>query len=166
MKATAYNKASQSDLRSMSLYLRANKSPSRSGGCWQALSVNMLKKLISYFKKSEAIIPSGNIEEEIIPIDITRYGHTQGHRQWELRYEDVQLVILKRNTPSPQGKSLLAFKPYGDLIWELKPHTKQESDCIDFVRITNGNLIACSYSCYNLKIDYKTGEVLETHYTK
>jgi len=126
----------------------------------------MLKKLISYFKKSDTEIPSDDIKEEIIPIHITRYGQTQGLRQWELRYEGIQLVILKRNSPSPQSKSLLAFKPYGDLIWELKPHTKQESDCIDTVCIRNGDLIACSYSCFNLKIDYKTGEVFETHYTK
>ena len=126
----------------------------------------MLKKLISYFKKSEAVIPSSDIKEEVTPIKITRYGDTQGLSQWELMYEGIQLVILKRNSPSPQRKNLLAFKPYGDLIWELEPHTKQEHDCIDRVYIKNGDLIACSYSCFNLKIDYKTGEVLDIHYTK
>ncbi len=96
----------------------------------QALSVNMLKKLISNFKKSEAVIPSSDIKEEVTPINITRYGDTQGLSQWELMYEGIQLVILKHNSPSPQRKNLLAFKPYGDLIWELEPHTKQEHDCI------------------------------------
>lgn len=123
-------------------------------------------KLISYFKKSEAERSSSDTREEVTPINITHYGDTQGFRQWELMYEGMQLVILKRNSPSPQSKNLLAFKPYGELIWELKPHTDQEHDCIDRVYINNGDLIACSYSCFNLKIDYKTGEVLDIHYTK
>jgi len=130
------------------------------------LSVYMLKKLSSYFKKSEAEKSSSDIREEVTPISITHYVDTQGFRQWELMYEGIQLVILKRNSPAIQSKNLLAFKPYGELIWELEPHADQEHDCIDRVYINDGDLIACSYSCFNLKIDYKTGEVLDIHYTK
>ena len=126
----------------------------------------MLKKLISYFTKGNASVPSFETGEELIPSNITCYSDTQDLRRWILMYEGVQLVFLNYNDALPQSKSLLAFEPYGDLIWELSPYTKQESDRIISVYIKNGELIARSYSCFNLTIDCKTGEVLESRYTK
>lgn len=97
------------------------------------------------------------------PIEVNEFSDTHGIRRWLLKYEGVHLVLLNHDAQSPQNRELLAFNIYGKLLWQLEPHA---NDCIIEVIIHNGELIACSHTGLNYKFDYKTGEIIETKFTK
>ena len=97
---------------------------------------------------------------------IEEYRHTDGMRRWELLFEGVYLVLLSEDAPKPYSTQLLAFDGYGPLIWCLSPQTKQVYDYIVNVWVENGAVNAGSFSGFNHKINYKTGEVLESIFTK
>lgn len=97
---------------------------------------------------------------------ISKYKHTDGIRKWELSYEGVFLVLLHENAPMPYANQLLAFEPFGKLLWVVHPATKQEHDYIVNVWVKNGSLYAGSFAGYDLKINPENGNVLETIFTK
>ena len=98
-------------------------------------------------------------------MQITEYRNTDGLRRWELLYEGVQLVLLNKEAPKPYSSQLLAFKNLA-LIWQLSPQTKEDYDYIVNIWIKNGEVCAGSFSGYSHKINYKTGEIIETQFTK
>ena len=98
-------------------------------------------------------------------MEITEYRNTDGHRQWELSFEGIKLVLLNEQAPKPYNCELLAFKDL-NLIWRLSPQTKTDYDYIVNVWVKNGKVYAGSFSGYDHKLNYKTGEVIETVFTK
>lgn len=99
-------------------------------------------------------------------MEISEYKHTDGIRKWELSYEGVFLVLLQENAPIPYANQLLAFEPFGKLLWVVNPATKQERDCIVNVWVKHGALYAGSSAGYDLKINPENGDVIETKFTK
>jgi hypothetical protein len=97
---------------------------------------------------------------------IKEYRNTDGMRRWELLFEGLYLVLLNEDAPKPYSSQLLAFDGFGSLLWCLAPKTEQEYDHIANVWVKNGDLYAGSYSGFNHRLDYKTGETLETKFTK
>lgn len=96
---------------------------------------------------------------------ITEYRNTDGLRRWELSYEGINLVLLNENAPKPYNSELLAFKNL-KLVWRLSPVTETEYDHIVNVWVKNSEIYAGSFSGYEHRLNYKTGEVLETKFTK
>ena len=100
-----------------------------------------------------------------MPMRISEYRHTDGHRRWELSYEEVVFVLLNEDAPAPCNSELLAFSKL-KLLWRLSPQTKGGYDYIVNVWIKGGEVYAGSFSGYEHKLDIQTGEVLETRFTK
>ena len=97
---------------------------------------------------------------------IEYYRDTDGLRRWELLYEGIYLVLLKDDSPEPYNSQLLAFDGLGKFLWSLSPQTKQDYDYIVNVWVTDGFIYAGSFSGFNHKLNYQTGEVVETKFTK
>lgn len=97
---------------------------------------------------------------------VKEYRDTDGLRKWELLYEGIYLVLLNKNAPEPFNSQLLAFEGYGPLIWALSPASEQDQDYIVNIWFNKGELYAGSFSGYQHKLNCKTGEVLETRFTK
>lgn len=98
-------------------------------------------------------------------MEITEYRNTDGYRRWEFSYEGVILVLLNENAPKPFNSQLLAFKNL-KLIWCLSPQTKAEYDYIVNVWVKDKQFYAGSYSGYEHRFNYQTGEIYETRFTK
>lgn len=94
------------------------------------------------------------------------YRDTDGFRRWELLYEGVFLVLLSERAPVPYASELLAFRHDLQLAWRLSPQLGPEKDYIANVWIEEGQLWACSFSGYSHRLDPKTGNALETIFTK
>jgi hypothetical protein len=100
-------------------------------------------------------------------MEISEYKHTDGIRKWELYYKGVFLIFLHENAPMPYANQLIAFEPFGKLLWVVvNPTTKQEHDYIVNVWIKNGSLYGGSFAGYDLKINPENGDVIETKFTK
>ena len=98
-------------------------------------------------------------------MEITEYRHTDGYRRWELFYEGVVLVLLNENAPEPFNSQLLAFKNL-KLIWCLSPKTKETNDHIVNIWVKHNNFYAGSWSGFELRFNYQTGEIYESRFTK
>ncbi|UDM63524.1 hypothetical protein KIJ96_21445 (plasmid) [Pseudoalteromonas piscicida] len=99
-------------------------------------------------------------------MEITEYKHTDGARRWEFSYEGVFLVLLQEDAPKPYANQLLAFEPFGKLLWVVNPATQQEHDYIINVWVKNGSPYAGSFAGYDLKVNLENGDVIETKFTK
>lgn len=97
---------------------------------------------------------------------LKNYRDTDGLRRWELLYEGFYLVLLNEDAPEPFNSQLLAFEGFGPLIWVVSPETSYNQDYIVNIWFKNGELYAGSFSGYQYKLDYKTGEIIETKFTK
>ncbi len=96
---------------------------------------------------------------------ITEYRNTDGYRRWEFCYEGITLLLLNENAPKPFNSELLAFQNL-NLIWRLSPQTKEDYDHISNVWFKDGQFYAGSYSGYEHRFNFKTGELYETRFTK
>ena len=99
-------------------------------------------------------------------MQIKEYTDTEGHRRWEMLFEDVCLVLLTDSAGKPYSSQLLAFDGFGKLIWSVLPNTNLEQDYIVDVWVKDCELYAGSFSGYEYKINYKTGCVLATKFTR
>lgn len=98
-------------------------------------------------------------------MEITEYRNTDGYRRWEFSYEGIKFVLLNENAPAPYNSELLAFKNL-DLIWRMPPQTKSDNDFIVNIWVKNNEFYAGSFSGFEHRFNYKTGEVIETKFTK
>jgi hypothetical protein len=96
---------------------------------------------------------------------ITEYRNTDGHRRWEFSYEGITFVLLNEGAPSPYNSELLAFKGL-ELVWRISPQTKTDYDYIVNVWVKGNEFYAGSFSGYEHKFNYQTGEIIETKFTK
>lgn len=97
---------------------------------------------------------------------ISDYRDTDSYRCWELLYEGFYLVLLSEESPAPYSSQLLAFRGYGELVWSLSPQTTESYDYIVNVWVKNGDIYAGSFSGFEHRLSYITGEVLDTKFTK
>ena len=98
-------------------------------------------------------------------IEISEYKNTDGLRRWEIEHEGVQLVLLEDTAPEPYNSELLGFKG-SKLIWRMSPQTKSDYDYIVNVWSKDNVFYAGSFSGFEHIFNYKTGEILETKFTK
>lgn len=97
---------------------------------------------------------------------INEYNQLHGLIRWELYYEGLFLVLLKENSLPNYDNKLLAFKPFGKLLWTVSPATQQKNDGIVNIWFEKGSLFAGSHSGYELKVDIESGNVVETKFTR
>ena len=98
-------------------------------------------------------------------MEISEYRHTDGFRRWEFSYEGINLVLLNENAPKPYNSQLLAFKNL-KIVWRLSPQTKAEYDYIVSIWFKEQKFYAGSFSRYEHRFNYQTGEVYETRFAK
>lgn len=98
-------------------------------------------------------------------MEITEYRDTDGYRRFELLYEGIVLVLLDENAPKPFNSQLLAFKNL-KLIWCLSPKTYENDDHIVNIWIKGKNLYAGSWSGFEHRFNYETGEIYDSRFTK
>ena len=88
--------------------------------------------------------------------------------QFELLVDDVRLVILRQQSDHGAEANLIGFRPSGGLIWRLSPPTDSPDAWDGFVNlgVREGQVWVVSWSVFSLRIDHRTGEVLEQIFTK
>jgi len=88
--------------------------------------------------------------------------------QSELLVDDVCLVILIPQSDRGPEANLLGFRFSGELIWTLSPPTDAPAVWDGFVNIwiQEDQVWVGSWSGSSLRIDHRTGEVVEQVFTK
>jgi hypothetical protein len=97
------------------------------------------------------------------------YANFDGKRKWELIYENMLLVIIDNNIKSGLDINLLGIDASSLKVkWELGGIIENEKqyDGIVNVYIKDNNVYAGTFSGFELKIDYKTGKILEKVFLK
>lgn len=75
------------------------------------------------------------------------------------------VVLLDKNPQRGSASSnLMKVREDGTQIWNAR--LPDNNDYYVSARIVNGELWANSYSCHNVKIDWQTGELLKSDFTK
>jgi hypothetical protein len=97
-----------------------------------------------------------------------RYAEAAHLIQSELLVDDVRLVILRPQSDRGPEANLLGFRPSGELIWALSPPTADPAVWDGFVNlwVQEGRVWVGSWSGFSLRIDHRTGEVVEQVFTK
>jgi hypothetical protein len=97
-----------------------------------------------------------------------RYAEAAHLIQSELLVDDVRLVILRPQSDCGPEANLLGFRPSGELIWTLSPPTDAPAIWDGFVNIwvQEDQVWVGSWSGFSLRIDHRTGEVVEQVFTK
>jgi hypothetical protein len=100
-------------------------------------------------------------------MQIREYRDTDGQRRWELSYEGILLVLLNDDAPKPWRSQLLGFDGQElKLIWCLSPELGPDNDRITNVWVKGGQVWAHSFSGFTHSLNYRSGQVLESRFTK
>jgi hypothetical protein len=97
-----------------------------------------------------------------------RYPDVAAAVQSELLVDGVRLVILKPRQEWGAEANLLGFGPDGELLWHLEPPVRSRDSWDGFVNlwVREGQVWAGSWSGFSLRIDPRSGEVVEQVFTK
>ena len=99
-------------------------------------------------------------------MDVREFRDVDQYKRWELLYEDVYLVLLGEHAPLPWRSELLAFELSTlRLIWRLSPGPA-ESNWITTVWIRGGKVFAGAFAGVTYILDWRTGKVLDSVFTK
>jgi outer membrane protein assembly factor BamB len=63
-------------------------------------------------------------------------------------------------------QNLVGLSPTGALLWTAPLPEGTGPDCFVDVKLSEGVIIATSWSCYALKLDSSTGKLLSQTFTK
>jgi|TARA_R110000772_G_scaffold103344_1_gene204317 hypothetical protein len=97
------------------------------------------------------------------------YADFDSKRKWELIYENMFLVIIDNNIKLGLDINLLGIDATSLKVkWELGGIIENEKqyDGIVNIYIKDNFVYAGTYSGFDLKIDYKTGKILEKVFRK
>ena len=97
------------------------------------------------------------------------YSDFDGRRKWELLYEDMFLVLIDNNLKSSYNVNFLGIEANSLKVkWALGGEiiSKNQHDRIVNVYIKENFVWAGTFNGFHLKIDYKTGQILEKLFLK
>lgn len=97
------------------------------------------------------------------------YRDFDGKRKWELLYEDMFLVIIDNNIKTSYDINLLGIEAESLKVkWAIGGIIKstKQYDGIMNVYIRDNFVCAGTHSGFHLKLDYKTGKILEERFLK
>ena len=97
------------------------------------------------------------------------YRDFDGKRKWELLYEEMFLVIIDNNIKSSYDVNLLGIDAKDLRVkWAIggEIESTKQYDGIVNVYIKEKFIWAGTFSGYDLKLDYKTGQILEKKFFK
>jgi hypothetical protein len=97
-----------------------------------------------------------------------RYRDVDANVQCELLVDDVHLVIVKPQQQRGAEVNLLGFRRDGELLWHLAPPGRSPDSWDGFVNlwVCEGQIWAGSWSGFSLRINPRSGEVVEQVFTK
>lgn len=97
------------------------------------------------------------------------YRNFDGKRKWELLYEDMILVIIDNNVTSSNDINLLGIDSNDLKVkWAIGGllNSENQYDGIMNVYIKDNFVHAGTFSGFDLKLNYKTGDVIEKVFLK
>lgn len=96
------------------------------------------------------------------------YEEIAGLIQFELLVDDVRLVILVPQQECGAEANLLGFRLSGELIWRLAPPVNSSRAWDGFVNlwVQEGEIWVGVWSGFSLRIDHRSGSVVEQIFTK
>lgn len=103
------------------------------------------------------------------PLIGREYRSFEGMRRWELQFEDVKIVILNTGVSLGRDYNLVGVA-LDDLRvkWVVGGEIDSPDmyDGIVSVWVRGGQIWASTWSCFTYRLDHRTGEILERHFTK
>jgi hypothetical protein len=101
-------------------------------------------------------------------VNETHYQDLGEQIKSQLVVGEIRLVILKPQKNLGPEANFLGFDPSGKLMWQVDPPLRSPSAWDGFVnmRIKEGQVWVGSWSGFSMRIDHRTGEILETVFTK
>jgi hypothetical protein len=97
------------------------------------------------------------------------YRTFDGKRRWELLFEDMYFVILETGVKRGRDMNLVGVSTSDLRVkWVVggeidSPH---QYDGIVQVYVRGGEVWASTWSCFNYRLNYRTGEILHREFTK
>jgi hypothetical protein len=88
--------------------------------------------------------------------------------QHELLADGVRVVMVKPRRDRGAEANLLGFHPHGEELWRLAPPVDSPDSWDGFVNlwVRDGQVWAGSWSGFSLRIDPRSGAVIEQIFTK
>lgn len=97
------------------------------------------------------------------------YRNFDGKRKWELLFEDVFLVILDTNKKQGRDINLIGVDIFTLTVkWAVGGEIDSDNqyDGIVNIWIKDGAVWAGTWSGYEYRLNYQTGEIYEKHWRK
>lgn len=97
------------------------------------------------------------------------YRTFDGKRRWELSFEDMVIVILDAGVKLGRDQNLVGIaQDTLRVVWVVggEVDSPDQYDGIVSVSIRDGALWAGTWSGFDYRIDYKTGNILEKNFRK
>jgi hypothetical protein len=98
----------------------------------------------------------------------TQYQEILKQIESQLLLDGIRLVILKPQKNPGSEANFLGFDPRGKLMWQLDPPLQEPAawDRLVNMWIKNEQVWVGSWSGFSMRIDPRTGEILERIFTK
>ena len=95
------------------------------------------------------------------------YKDFDGKRKWELFFEDICLIILDTGKKHGRDINLVGIKDLR-VKWAIGGEIENDSqyDGIVNVWVKNGAIWAGTWSGFEYKLDYQTGEIQEKYFRR
>lgn len=84
----------------------------------------------------------------------------------ELPNAGDRIVLYPYDSVSGRFRNLVRVRLDGSLVWEASLPTNDSQDAYVSAEVHSGRLVANSWSCYRVFIDWSTGHVLDAEFTK